>query len=70
MKGSAGGNVDYQGKKPGEQKVGDRQDLSSKDSAQGLPGLQMVPGLVALGIPLFPALGMCPAILEPQRTVF
>lgn len=57
-----------QGEKAGGQKVG-QQNMSSKDRGKGLPGLQMVSSLVALGIPLLAALGMCPAILEPQRMV-
>lgn len=46
-----------------------RDNMSSKDRGKGLPGLQTVSSLVALSTPLRHALGMCPAILEPQRTV-
>lgn len=68
-KGSGGGNVNYQGEKASGQKAG-QQNISSKDRAKGLPGLQMVSSLVALGIPLLRALGMCPAILEPPKDSF
>lgn len=46
------------------------QSISSRDRAKGLSDLQMVQNLVVLGILSLPALGICPAILEPQEGMF